>query len=166
MLCWSSVLFFSRPGPRSHLSAFAVFRPVFDTDSCACTGTEASPPLLLAVVWAALYSAQHHSCYRMPALLDQPLVLVPFHQLWPTSVETDKKLRVDKLWKGVLPDCKGSAEKTCRSLQPKFPRRMCFKKTLDILIKWFGRENLVLNCQRARSIKHWPESLEALVHSL
>ena len=97
MLCWSSVLFFSRPGPRSHLLAFAVFRPVFDTDSCACTGTEASPPLLLAVVWAALYSVQHHSCYRLPALLDQPLVLVPFHQLWPTSVETDKILRVDKL---------------------------------------------------------------------
>ena len=129
LLCWwLSVLFFSRLGPQSHLSAFAVFRPVFDTDSCACTGTEASPPLLLAVVWAALYSAQHHSCYMLPALLDQPLVLVPFHQLWPTSVETDKKLRVDKLWKGVLPDCKGSAEKTCRSLQPKFPRRMCFKK--------------------------------------
>ena len=102
----------------------------------------------------------------LPALLGQPLVLVPFHQLWPTLVETDKKLRVDKLWKGVLPDCKASAEKTCRSLQPKFPRRMCFKKTLDILIKWFGRENLVLNCQRARSIKHWPESLEAPVHSL
>ena len=130
MLCWSSVVFFSRLGPRSHLSAFAVFRPVFDTDSCACTGIEASPPLLLAVVWAALYSAQHHSCYRMPALLGQPLALVPFHQLWPTSVETDKKLRVDKLWKGVLPDCKGSAEKTCRSLQPKFPRGMRFKKTL------------------------------------
>ena len=98
LLCWwLSVLFFSRLGPQSHLSAFAVFRPVFDTDSCACTGTEASPPLFLAVVWAALYSAQHHSCYRMLALLGQPLVLVPFHQLWPTSVETDKKLRVDKL---------------------------------------------------------------------
>ena len=52
---------------------------------------------LQAVVWVALYSAQHHSCYRMLALLGQPLVLVPFHQLWPTSVETDKKLRVDKL---------------------------------------------------------------------
>ena len=98
LLCWwLSVLFFSRLGPQSHLSAFAVFRPVFDTDSCACTGTGAFPPLLLAVVWAALYSAQHHSCYRMLALLGQPLVLVPFHQLWPTSVETDKKLRVDKL---------------------------------------------------------------------
>ena len=97
MLCWSSVLFFSRPGPRSHLLAFAVFRPVFDTDSCACTGTEASPPLLLAVVWAALYSAQHHSCHMLPALLGQPLVLVPFHQLWPTLVETEKILRVDKL---------------------------------------------------------------------
>ena len=95
-LCWSSVLFFSRLEPQSHLLAFAVFRPVSDTDSCACTGTEAFPPLLLAVVWAALYSAQHHSCYRMPALLGQPLVLVPFHQLWPTLVETEKILRVDK----------------------------------------------------------------------